>query len=260
VRADRLLGRVILDVSQENFPASLKEGPKPLFAGAGKEIKIKQILHYVLLLIVFAYLLNQVRKPTRWVGRFFLWVMNISHSGVTDWGLKHVLIENRFTILDVGCGGGRTIQKLAAIATEGRLYGVDYAAGSVAASCGKNARLIKAGRVEIRRASVSQLPFPRDKFDLVTAVETHYYWPDPVKDAQDFLRVLKPGGTLVIIAESYKGGRYDKLQQPVMRLLRSTRLSMDEHRELFSAAGCTDIQGFEERNKGWICVTGRKPS
>ena len=184
--------------------------------------------------------------------------MNMSHSSVTDWGLKHVLIEKRFTILDVGCGGGRTIQKLAAIATEGMVYGIDYAAGSIAASRGKNAQSIKAGLVEIRQASVSQLPFPDDKFDLVTAVETLYYWPDLVKDMQEILRVLKPGGTLIIIAENYKGGRYDKAQGLAMRLLRSTRLSVDEHRELFSTAGYTDIQVFEEQNKGWICGIGRK--
>jgi ubiquinone/menaquinone biosynthesis C-methylase UbiE len=185
--------------------------------------------------------------------------MNISHSSMTDWGLTHVSIEKRFTILDVGCGGGRTIQKLAAIATEGVIYGIDYAKGSVAASRGKNAQLIQAGRVEIHQASVSQLPFPDNKFDLVTAVETQYYWPDLVKDMQEILRVLNPGGTLIVIAESYKGGKYDRLQQPVMRLLRSTRLSADEHRELFSTAGYTDVQMFEERNKGWICGRGIKP-
>jgi ubiquinone/menaquinone biosynthesis C-methylase UbiE len=185
--------------------------------------------------------------------------MNISHSGVTDWGLTHVSIEKRFTILDVGCGGGRTIQKLAAIATEGMLYGIDYAAGSVAASHGKNAHLIKAGRVEIQRASVSQLPFPDDKFDLVTAVETQYYWPDLVNDMREILRVLKPGGTLIIIAETYKDGRYDKLKGPVMKLLRSTSLSVSEQRELFSTAGYTDVQMVEELSRGWICATGRKP-
>src|SRR5262245_41265369 len=211
-----------------------------------------------MLLIALPYLLNQVRKPTRWVGKLFLWVMNISHSSVTDWGLRHVLIEKGFTILDVGCGGGRTIQKLAAIATEGMVCGIDYAEGSVAACCGKNAQLIEAGRVEIQQASVSQLPFPDDKFDLVTAVETQYYWPDMVKDMKEILRVLKPGGTLIVIAESYKGGRYDKLQGLGMGLLRSTRLSVDEHRELFSTAGYTDVQMFEERNKGWICGIGRK--
>jgi ubiquinone/menaquinone biosynthesis C-methylase UbiE len=30
------------------------------------------------------------------------------------------------TVLDVGCGGGRTVNKLAAIATQGKVYGVDY--------------------------------------------------------------------------------------------------------------------------------------
>ena len=184
--------------------------------------------------------------------------MNKSHSGVTDWGLSHVPIEMSFTILDVGCGGGRTIQKLASIATDGMVCGVDYASGSVAASRGKNAQLIEAGHVEIRQASVSQLPFPDNKFDLVTAVETQYYWPDLVNDMREILRALKPGGTLIVIAESYKGGRYDKLQWMAMRLLRSTRLGVDEHRELFSTAGYTDVQIFEEPNKGWICGIGRK--
>ncbi len=203
-------------------------------------------------------MLNQVRKPTRWIGRFFLWAMNVSHSSLTDWGLKHVLIKKHFTILDVGCGGGRIIQKLAAIATEGMLWGGDDAEGRVAASRATNRQLIKAGRVEIRQASVSQLPFPDNKFDLVTAVETQYYWPDLVKDMQEILRVLKPGGTLIIIAESYKRGRYDSLQQPIMKLLRSAELSVDEQKELFSTAGYTDIQTFEEQNKGWICAIGRK--
>ena len=204
-------------------------------------------------------MLNQARKPTRWIGRYFLWVMNMSHSNLTDWGLKHIQIEQRYTILDVGCGGGRTIQKMAAIATEGKLYGVDYAKGSVAASRGKNAQLIKAGRAEIRQASVSHLPFPDDQFDLVTAVETHYYWPNLVTDMQEIRRVLKPGAMLIIIAESYKGGKFDRLQWPVMKLLKSAHLSIDEHRALFAAAGFSEVHLFIESKHGWICGTGRKP-
>src|SRR5580704_16638285 len=114
-------------------------------------------------------------------------MMNITHSGVSDWGLRHVVIEKDFTILDVGCGGGRTIEKLARLTPEGRIYGVDYASGSVAASRGRNARLIQAGRVEIKQASVSRLPFPDDTFDLVTAIETQYYWPDLTADMKEIL-------------------------------------------------------------------------
>jgi 2-polyprenyl-3-methyl-5-hydroxy-6-metoxy-1,4-benzoquinol methylase len=134
---------------------------------------MEALLRYALLAGFAFYVLNQVRKPTRWVGRLFLWIMNSSHSGVTDWGLKHVRIEKDFKILDVGCGG-RTIEKLAAVAPEGVVHGMDYANGSVAASRAKNTKLIKEGRVAIQQASVSQLPFAENTCNLVTAVETQY--------------------------------------------------------------------------------------
>src|SRR5579872_3519040 len=132
-------------------------------------------LRYLLLFVATVFLIREVRKPSRWIGRFFLWMMNLSHSSLTDWGLRHTKVEKDFQILDVGCGGGRTIQKLAAMASEGKVYGVDYAKGSVAASRAKNASSIQAGRVGIVRASVSQLPLADATFDLVTAVETQYY-------------------------------------------------------------------------------------
>ena len=185
--------------------------------------------------------------------------MNFSHSDLTDWGLTHVSIEKDFKILDVGCGGGRTIQKLATTTTEGLICGVDYAKGSVAASGAKNARLINAGRVAIQRASVSQLPFTDNTFDFVSAVETQYYWPDLLNDMREILRVLKPGGTLAVIVESYKGGSNEILHAPVMNLLRSTRLSINEQKELFTTAGYTDVQAFEEHKKSWLCATGKKP-
>ena len=224
-----------------------------------KEPRIEQLLYYAFVLVVVAYVLNQARKPDRWAGRLLVSLMNVSHSGMTDWGLTHARIEKSFAILDVGCGGGRTIEKLAASATDGVVCGVDYADGSVAAARAKNARSIEAGRVEIRKASVSRLPYPDGKFDVVSAVETQYYWPNPASDMKEILRVLKPGGTLIVIAESFKGGRFDALQWPVMWLLRSTHLSVDDQRALFMKAGYTDVEIVTEPSKGWICATGRKP-
>lgn len=220
---------------------------------------IESAFFYLLVGAFALYILNQVRKPTRWVGQFFLWIMNKSHSSLTDWGLGHVQIGKDFAILDVGCGGGRTIEKLAAMASDGTACGVDYSKGSVAASRGRNARLIAAGRVEIKQGAVSQLPFSEDRFDLVTAVETQYYWPDLVNDMKEIRRVLKPGGKLVVIAESYKRGATNALQRPVMMLLRSSNLDVEGHRKLFSDAGYTQIEIFEEKGRGWLCGVGAKP-
>src|SRR5262249_8897901 len=201
---------------------------------------------------------GQYRKPRRWLGRPLLWLMNVRHSRLTDWGLQQVTLEKRFTILDVGCGGGRTIQKLAAIASEGKVYGMDQSAASVAAARGANARWLAEDRVDIQQGSVSDLPFPDGKFDVVTAVETHYYWPDLVADLREIRRVLKPGGRLVIIAETYKGRRFDAFFRPAMKLLRATYLSVSEHRELLATAGYSEIVVVEEPRKGWICAVGRR--
>jgi ubiquinone/menaquinone biosynthesis C-methylase UbiE len=77
---------------------------------------------------------NQCSKPTGWLGRISLWRMNASHSQLTDWGLEHISIENHYTILDVGCGGGRKVSKLAAISPQGKVYGIDFSEESVAAT------------------------------------------------------------------------------------------------------------------------------
>jgi ubiquinone/menaquinone biosynthesis C-methylase UbiE len=206
-------------------------------------------------------LFDQCRKPTGRMGRFTLWRMNWSHSRLTDWGLAKISIEPHGTILDVGCGGGRTVSKLAAIATQGQVCGIDYSDESVAVSQKTNARWIDVGRVEIRQGSVSQLPFPDDVFDLVTAVETHYFWPDLAADTREVFRVLKPGGALILIAEAYKGAKTAaaKLAEKYFPVAGMTLLSVDEHRELFTTAGCSDVRVVEEPGKGWICSIGRKP-
>src|SRR5262245_59460917 len=186
--------------------------------------------------------------------------MNVQHSGVTDWGLGHVLLEKHFTMLDVGCGGGRTIDKLATLASEGKVHGIDHSAASVAAARHTNARWIESGRVDIQQGSVSRLPFPDGTFDVVTAVETHYYWPDLTADLREVLRVLRPGGRLLIIAETYRGRRFDALYRPAMALLRATYLTLGEHRDRLAAAGYSEVEVFEERSKGWMCAVGRRPT
>jgi hypothetical protein len=37
-----------------------------------------------------------------------------------------------------------------------------------------------------------------------------------------------------------------------------TLLTADEHRDLFTNAGYSDVQVIEERKKGWICDVGMK--
>ncbi len=153
------------------------------------------------------------------------------------------------------------MNKLGAVAAEGKVFGVDYSTASVAVAKKTNTQWIAMGRVEIREGSVSQLPFADEMFDLVTAVETHFWWPDLPTDMREVLRVLKPGGTLLIIAEIYKGAKTKtaKLAEKYLPLSGMKLLNVNEHRDVFANTGYSDVQVIEEPGKGWICAIGRKP-
>ena len=186
--------------------------------------------------------------------------MNSRHSKVTDWGLSQASIGKQDIILDVGCGGGRTVSKLAAIATQGKVYGIDHSTESVAMAMRTNKQGIDIGSVEVREASVSRLPFSDGVFDVITAVETHFWWPALPTDLREVLRVLKPGGRLIIIAEVYKGANAfnSKAAERYSEKTGMALLSIEEHRELFTDAGYSDVQVITDPRKGWICCIGSK--
>ena len=217
---------------------------------------VRRVATWVVAAAFAVYMIRQARKPHGWLGRYLLRGMNLSHSPLTDWGLKGVEIAKDATILDVGCGGGRTLQKLAA-RTTGKLFGVDFSKASVAATRATNARAVADGRLEVRHASVSQLPFDDATFDLVTAVETHYYWPDLARDLAEVRRVLKPGGTAVLIAEVYRHPG-SAIESFALKLMSGVTLSPEQHRAALEAAGFGEVR--VETRGGWIRAIGRNPS
>mgnify|MGYP001555000880 FL=1 len=207
-------------------------------------------------------LLKQARRPKGWLGAFMLKGMNKGHSKMTDWGLAQISIEKDFIILDVGCGGGRTIYKLAQIASNGRVFGIDISEKSVEISRETNAQLIKEGRVEASHGSVSHLPFPDNTFDLVTTFESHYFWPDLVNDMKEILRVLKPRGNFLVVGEVYKGGNYESKHPGFIDMAtHEINMSLPGIRDINAIllkAGFSDVNTYEDNGKKIICSIGKK--
>ena len=196
------------------------------------------------------------RRPEGDAGRAMLARMNESHARLVDWGLAHLTLRANDTVLDIGCGGGNTLARMAERVTEGHLTGIDYAETSVEASRAFNAPLIEAGRMEIRHGSVEALPFADAHFDAVVTVESFYFWPSPEESLKEVARVVKKGGTFLLLAEIY--GRDDLPEDIRAKVVGYdlTNPTPEEFERLFRAAGFSEVTLHFKDGEYWIAVCG----
>ena len=143
---------------------------------------------------------NQCARPEGSLGRAMLCLMNYTHAPHTHWGLNLVNVQDGWTMLDVGCGGGFTIRRLLKRSKDAQVYGIDISEESVTKARQVNAEVLDK-QVYVTQGSAEQLPYNDEMFDLVTAVETVYFWPNLPDCLQEVRRVLKPGGKFAIMVE-----------------------------------------------------------
>ena len=199
-------------------------------------------------------LLSQSGRPRGCFGRILVRVMNLGHSGLTRWGLSKVQIPEHANVLDIGCGGGRTLKYLGSLVGLGKVVGIDYSEDSVAVARKSNQKLIVSGRVEVLHGAVSSIPFLDATFDLVTAVETYYFWPDMSADLAEIRRVMKPKGKLLIIAARYLGSKFDKRNIKLRGVGGMRCFSVQEFEDTLENAGFYNVVVNVVPRKGWICA------
>ena len=191
-------------------------------------------------------------RPEGKTGEKMLERMNRSHGPLRAFGLPLLSWRPGMRILDVGCGGGAAIAEMLNLSSDSVIDGIDYSEVSVRQSEELNKKEL-GRRCNITQADVAKLPFPGDTYDLVTAVETVYFWPDIRSAFQEIFRVLKPQGVFAILNE---GSDPEQCNWPsvdgFMRIYRPEELT-----ELLKKAGFQEIKADHGPGQR-ICVTGRK--
>ena len=116
-------------------------------------------------------------RPEGAAGAKMLERMNRSHEPLRAFAFPLLPWRENMRILDVGCGGGAAIAEMLKLSPGSVIQGIDYSETSVRESSLLNREFL-GSRCFIRQADAAALPFEDNSFDLVTAVETVYFWPD----------------------------------------------------------------------------------
>ena len=192
-------------------------------------------------------------NPQGWMGRAMLRFMNFGHAPLTNWGLSLIGLHDGWTMLDIGCGGGATLKRLLGRSNDALVYGIDISQESVAKARRVNAQVL-GKQVFVSQGTAEKLPYEDKQFDLVTAVETVYFWPNLPGCLQEVSRLLKPGGKFAILVEVIER---DSVWTKVVDGM--TAYSPEQLRKLLGDAGFADTE--IHRNKpSYAAIIGMKPS
>lgn len=189
-------------------------------------------------------LVEQCKDPKGLLGVIMIRIMNIVDTGLNKWALRKISCTSG-KILDIGCGGGKTVCMISKMCPNCNIFGIDYSKTAVKTTIMKNKRKVRKGNIIISQVSVSSMPFSDNFFNYITAIRTHYFWPNLKQDIQEVFRVLSKGGKFLILSELYKINYHMK------------RYNTNESlKELLKDAGFETVEIYEKNQ--CICVVAEK--
>jgi len=180
------------------------------------------------------YIAKQAGHPSGIFSGLVAAFLNRTTSHINDVTIQLLDIKPRDHVLDIGFGGGATVQKMVRLAPNGLVAGIEISEAMLKRGKKKFGKLISQGKVDIREGSVSKIPFESDRFDKISTVNTIYFWPDPAVGMEEIIRVMKPNGRFVLTYST-------KLMSNFTRY-GFNLYSEEQIRDMLGKAGFTDIQ------------------
>jgi SAM-dependent methyltransferase len=199
---------------------------------------------------------RQSRRPSGWLGEIVGRVMAFETAKVNRLAVEQLDVRQGEAILEVGCGHGRTLARLAGAGCA-FVAGIDASDVMVRLARRNLRRSIAAGRAEVSLAASSALPYPDRRFDAAFAVHVVYFWTDPVADLREIRRVLRPGGRVLLGYRPCDPVALAALPASVYSLR-----SVGEMEALLAQAGFEEIRSAEVAHVGarFVCTRAVRPA
>ena len=199
--------------------------------------------------------ITQCMKPHGEEGVETIKNMNENHEPISEFAFECIDVGIHDKILDIGCGGGVNIEKFLKLSTN-NVDGLDYSEVSVKESIKRNHKAVNDKRCKIIQADVSKMPIDDEIYDLVSAFETIYFWPDLSKTFKEVLRIIKPHGRFVI-AQGTDGNHPDDEKWLSSVEGMSVYTAQDLENYLLNA-GFTNVKCFKKENDYILIVIAKK--
>jgi ubiquinone/menaquinone biosynthesis C-methylase UbiE len=185
---------------------------------------------------------NSIEEFSKWANNYDNPITSITFRQTNAHIVKLLNPKQNSSLLDVGCGSGILIKYLLDSNKEMKLFGLDITPKMVEVAKRKFA---KDPSVEITLGSAVKIPYEDSTFDYVTCASSFHHHPDPLRSAKEMVRVLKPGGKLLILdmcIEGFLRKILFKVENIYHNEGKVFRLTNKEMNDLYKDVGLRDIK------------------
>lgn len=204
------------------------------------------------------FLAGQLSRPSGAIGHLILAPLwNSRNRALNDTVLKHLSLEADDVVLEIGFGGGYLLGRSLARVTRGTVAGIDASAAMANYCLRKYQREVRAGRLELKCASVEAIPYGADRFNKVFSVNSLFYWPYVGQGIGECWRVTCDGGTLVLVFTSRESLKDRPFAQHGLALHDGAEVG-----QIMIDAGfrVSRVEEAHDRHRRYWCVVGTKVS
>ncbi|MEL6438232.1 MAG: methyltransferase domain-containing protein [Cyanobacteria bacterium J06621_8] len=170
-----------------------------------------------------------------WASFYDCPLTTIFYQAVHQRLLEYVELEENATILDLGCGTGKLMNRLAAKFPTIKAIGMDLSA-QMLREAREGTRYPE--RLVFVQGRAENLSFSNEQFNVVFCTMSFLHYPDPEKVFQQVKGVLAPGGHFYLV-DAYRGENNYSSLLPWIGELRL--YSQQQRQRLAAAAGLSAI-------------------
>lgn len=199
--------------------------------------------------------ITQCMKPHGEEGVQAIENMNENHRPISEFAFESINVGENDKILDIGCGGGVNIEKFLKL-TANNVDGLDYSEVSLSQSVKRNKKSVEDGRCRVIKANVINMPIADGMYDLVSAFETIYFWPDIENAFKEVSRIIKTNGQFMI-AQGTDGNHPD--DKKWLSTVEGMKVyTADELKRYLLNAGFSSVSCFKKENDYIMVVIAKK--
>lgn len=144
----------------------------------------------------YKYIGSQFSNPRGIIGKVCCIIMNIMNKSMYHNVANRITLSSNSKLLDIGYGNGYFIHKLYH-KSKSNFYGIDISEDILKNASKKNKKGIARKKVHLEIGDCCNMSYRDNFFDVVTSVNTIYFWNDTKKGLSEIYRVLKKDGVFL---------------------------------------------------------------